>query len=260
MEYRTNPPNGSSSSLIKHPAWRYDLAHQTVRSGHLLFAHQADEETRGLAHYLRKERSCSNAAERNRLQRRYPGLSLALSIYRDPSGEQACQLEALMLARESTPYIADRLGVSRRAVKWYRAAFYSVGANLNDVSYIMSYAIRREREGRLDDYQMRLQSAMKLIAYFCGTQVLEQLFLMGRISIREQWRTPETFIRQLSSMADIVLIADPAHGANMLQHRGIENLEKWREHILDVVKELINTPQPKNTMERTVARDLGNAM
>jgi hypothetical protein len=245
---------------MRPPSWRYDVARQAVSSGRVLLASQADQETRGLVHYLRKEESCTNAAERDRLQCRYPYFSLALSMYRDPIGVQACWLEALILSRETAPYIADRCGVSRQAVEWYRAAFYSVGAHLNEMSYIMNYAIMRKQERSLDDNQMRTQRAIKLVAYFCGTQALEQLFLIGRISIREHWRPPETVIRQLCSLADIALIVDPAHGATMLKQRGVESLQKWRDHVVEVVNLLVNTPQPRNTMERTVARDLGNAI
>jgi hypothetical protein len=252
MNATTDFPNDAPS----HPAWRYLLASQTVSNGQVLFAHQADEPTRQLANFLRKEHLCTNAAGRNRHHRRYPEISTALGIHRDRSGGLACWLQALILAREPTQYIAERSGISREAVESYRTGFFSIGDRIDDVNYIVDVAIKPSLDRTRSDNQMR-HSAVKLFAYFCGTQVVENLFTTGRTSPREQWRTPRAVLTQLSLMSDVTVIADAALGIHERMRNSPERYQQWVNDVLKRIEALSNVSRPRNMMERSVERTVG---
>ena len=245
----TSGPRNPALGPVKPPNWRYLLAQQAAAEGRVVLPSEADETTRQLARYLRKERQCTYHTARRQLRRKNRPIATALDIHGDPSRETAVLLESLVLAREPTGAIAARCGISRAAVAWYRRCFFSVSGWLDNVHCIMQYAIRPElgrgggRAGR--------HYVMKLLSFFCGAKVLDEFLRSGHVSARQQWEKPATFLEKLAASADLRMAVALVESPNLTPGNHPDRLRKWLEQVIDRVRASTPDAWPQSTIERT---------
>ncbi|MBA4107947.1 MAG: hypothetical protein C0485_19620 [Pirellula sp.] len=114
--------------------------------------------------------------------------------------DQGAQIEALVLARMTSAYIAQQLGIAPEAVDRYCTLCFDVQSQLDDSAYILREAITSERRlGNPATSQRR--TTMKLLAYYCGPQVLIDLYGVG--ATKEAWVHPTEHIRWQTALTAV---------------------------------------------------------
>ena len=195
------PLRPPESGPLRLPDWRFQLLTRATKDGRALLGRRIGRSTRTFGQYLRKESECTNRSALQQLRRKRPTIAAALDLIREPSRETAALAESLILACESTTQIAVRCGIEEGTVAWYRFMFFSVGSQLNNVHYIVEYAIKAElRRGGI---QARRHYAMKLLSYCCGSKVLDEYFFSRNVSLRLQWEAPDAFLKRLITSIDL---------------------------------------------------------
>jgi len=226
------------------------MARQAVASGQALLATQADGLTRRLARFLRREKLCRTDGQRRRLAERYADLAAALELFREPSRSTALQLEVRILARENAETIGNALGISKMTVSRYYACFFCVEPRLNDIDYIMEFAIRPELKRGPTENRARLRYVSKLLAFFCGLDALQQLVPAGQLNCNKPWSHPLQLVRQLANGTELSQLVDISEARHPSFARDPQAFATWLDQLLKRVRESVTSPLPESPTRR----------
>jgi len=93
------------------------------------------------------------------------------------------ELEARLLARQSSEEIAERLSISAAAVDAYHDAFFDVRGRLKSRTYVVKKAVGMD--SGLGSRPVTLEGLTKQVAYFAGPAVLDTILPYVRVNGRE---------------------------------------------------------------------------
>jgi len=152
-----------------------------VRCQHLADHHKRarsrrhdDEWTRAGLRFLNALRRCRNEVARQRLAHREPAIHQAYSVHTDESPMRRHELEARLLAKESTETIAVKVGCTPQAVLAYQHLFFDVIGALHARSYILHVVIGpKVHDGTLKETDVDV--LLKLYGYCHGGLMLDTL-------------------------------------------------------------------------------------
>ena len=85
--------------------------------------------------------------------------------------DRRIELEARVLARQSSPEIAERLDVSAGAIDAFSSTFFDIRSRLNTTTYIVKKVI--ETSSGWGSRCLTPESLLKKIAYFAGPAILD---------------------------------------------------------------------------------------
>lgn len=194
----------ASLSTERRPDWRLQLACEDAKSRRLSLPPRADDETRRAAMYL-AEMIAADVREHDELRRRprFRDYATVLEWYYDR--DKGAQIEAFVLGRMSSEFIANQLSLTPVGIDRYRTLCFDVTAKLNEPSYIVRHAIVGERRtGNPATGQRRL--TMKLLAYYYGPQILFDLYAIR--PAEDVWSRPVTDIRRHQALAELDRLVD----------------------------------------------------
>lgn len=196
------PPSAILSWDLQLPDWRYQAALKLARLGRAPLDGAVDPSTRAMARLLNHEALHRSPRERWRLRDRWPELSGALAISREPDRATAALLEALMLARE-LPAIASRdAGVPVTIVEAYANLFFAIGDRINHPLYILHHVIAPELRRGAPEVARR-NATIKFVAYFSGSAGLRDLYFASRAAPLELWRSLPEMAKRVELTRDI---------------------------------------------------------
>jgi hypothetical protein len=113
---------------------------------------------------------CKEEVDHVRLVQQMPDLYSAFTLHTEEAAAARWELEARVLADESTGVIADTMAMTPEVVAWYEAIFFQVRDRLGARGYIAHQVIKWHGDSEPD-----LGQIWKLFAYRGGPVVLESL-------------------------------------------------------------------------------------
>jgi len=241
----------TTPASLRLPSWRYEMARQAVVSGQALFSSQADGLTRRMARFLRREKLCGTIGRRRRLVEQFADLAVALELFREPSRSTAFQLEVRLLARENAETIGNALGISKKTVNLYHLCVFCVEPQLDDVDYIMEYAIRPELKRGPTEDRARLRFVSKLLAFFCGLDGLHQLLPAGQLNRNKPWCSPMQLVRQLANSKELSQLVDLSESRHPSFARDPQAFAAWVDQLTKRVRESLTKPLPESPTQRS---------
>jgi len=202
------------------PDWRVQQARADAKSRQLRLTSACSEMRRAAMFYAEWDRADAQRRERLRRDGRFRDTAAVLKWYDER--DKGVQIEALVLARMTSAYIAKQLGLSTEAVDRYITLCFDVRLALDDAPYILRHAVASERR-RGDPTTSRRRTVMKLLAYHCGPQVLSDLYGVNATS--ESWSHPAAHVRREAALAQLDRSVDRLFGAGDLDPLRSEEVE-----------------------------------
>ena len=144
---------------MQGPAWRSQLAEQSVSSNESVSATRRDTLTQEAVAYLRRRRSGPDG--QRRADEQYPSLSAAYDAWADEATAESLRL--LVLARCSQEEIADRLQLDVETVSAVEGLFFDIRWALDVSNWIICHVIIPEMKSEAWDVVAKMR-----LAYFGG--------------------------------------------------------------------------------------------
>lgn len=123
--------------IIKLPDWRFVEVQRDISLNRLP---ELDDDPfkKILFSFLKK---VYNQYDEKYLNNKYPNLFAAYKIYKLQNNDYKLLLEAKLLTRRPTTFLAFDLKISEDIINWYTKLFFDVKPNLNNESYIFSFVL-----------------------------------------------------------------------------------------------------------------------
>jgi hypothetical protein len=125
---------------LQSPAWRWRRAQWLAQRGRRCSCRRDDVETRSADGYLRALARSRPGTPFAAILRRYPAVHGAHQLH-EQGGALRVEVQARLLARQSTEEIARRTSVAVEVVQRFEALFFNVIGHLHARDWIVTHAI-----------------------------------------------------------------------------------------------------------------------
>jgi len=155
----------------RSPTWRWDLAGELSAPDHIAALASHDPMFSEVVGFRLEYSLPRDAADLEKLFRQYPDLFQACALY-FRKGLPRCTLEARLLAGQTSVEISNTMGIDASVVDVYEATFFNVRDRLEDMDWILQYAIPCpfDRPGKSNP-----QTMIMLGAYFNWPGLMDAL-------------------------------------------------------------------------------------
>jgi hypothetical protein len=235
---RTEPDPGNCHRIVwpkfqafnfdRQLDWRWNRAFALVLNGRYVSRRRDDLQTGQAVRFLRE--MFKPVQDLKTLAAQMPDLWSAHELSMGPA-DQRVELEARVLARQSSVEIAERLNLSAGAIDAYVSTFFDVRSRLHSTSYILKKVI--EVNSGWGSCLLTPDTLLKKIAYYAGPTILDAVLPYLR-----------NYGRQLAqrTSSDEGLIVDPLAERIelLLQASNLSNDKKTATQLMRVVGPLLS--------------------
>ena len=127
-----------AQSPFRPPAWRWELACDLVKNGRYYSRKRDDTETGMAVRYIRARRQYEDRLFK--LKTWFPGLHAAHGVH-EAGSQKEWEIQSRILARQTTPEIADVMLLRSDAINMYKSVFFDVSDRLEATGYVIHTVI-----------------------------------------------------------------------------------------------------------------------
>ena len=165
------------SSFQPWNPWRppdacYQRALEIIRGGKRI-TRRDDPKIRAAVAFLKRLKCCRTEADLHKLRTEIPELFAAFRIYTEAPPLLRSTLEARLLAAETIPDIAPKIGMPAEAVEAFEQTFFDVRSRRGNVDFVGHHVIGRP-SNEASESELRA-FVTKTIAFFFGAKALDTL-------------------------------------------------------------------------------------
>lgn len=207
-------PDYEKNHFNRSPSWRFDRACRLVENGSRLDPRRDDRLTLRAAMYVCVLCSSDRQEEINAsLQRDYPELHAAHRLH-DHGGDPRWELEARLLARQTSREIAEAIPLDASVIDAYEATFFNVRDRLDATDWVAGKVIGPgPRRGFAND----LPGLWKAVAYAGGPLPLE--VVMACTSASPKHRFPADLLNRARRLVEVLMLPADAPLSQILELR-----------------------------------------
>lgn len=135
---RLNPINMYRYAPLRTPAWRWGLAEKYAAPCRRLPSGHHEPAFAAAVDYLRRKRRAKRA---DTADRAHPMIAAALNLH-EADGPPRWEIEARLLAGETSEAIAQRVGLDAAVVEWFHDLFFDVREMLGATDWICASVLQ----------------------------------------------------------------------------------------------------------------------
>ena len=200
---------------MRSPDWRWNRAHALVRFSRYITPRRDDQETGRAARFLRK--LAKSPQDPESVKSEFPDLFAAHAIYTGSSLFRV-ELEARILARQSSEEISGHFSAPSACVEAYLATFFDVRDRLGSGTYIRQHVLRPDGGTSAENLLMSL-------AYHGGPFLLDSALCCINEDVRKSvqladWGSSHDLMAERLSLLCQArhLPQDPKTAQDLMQH------------------------------------------